>query len=178
MVFDEHYCSRLKIRCQGACSVGNNQASDAKFPEGFDNRVDDLGRMAFIQMKAALQANDFGSFQVADNQFAPVSADGALRKTGDFSVINMDGVVNRVAETSEPATQDDGCLRVMTGDFFTDLAGNIFYLMGVCNRLVRELGLSTQLKHEYETEINSANDYQSCLTVMQKWFGIVFINYR
>ena len=57
-------------------------------------------------------------------------------------------------------------------------AGNIFYLMGVCNRLVRELGLSTQLKHEYETEINSANDYQSCLTVMQKWFGIVFINYR
>ena len=54
-------------------------------------------------------------------------------------------------------------------------AGNIFYLMGVCNRLVRELGLSTQLKHEYETEINSAGDYQSRLTVMQKWFGIVFV---
>lgn len=54
-------------------------------------------------------------------------------------------------------------------------AANIFYLMGVCNRLVRELGLSAQLKHEYETEINSANDYQSRLTVMQKWFGIVFV---
>ena len=54
-------------------------------------------------------------------------------------------------------------------------AGNIFYLMGVCNRLARELGLSAQLKHEYETEINSANDYQSRLTVMQKWFGIVFV---
>ena len=53
--------------------------------------------------------------------------------------------------------------------------GNIFYLMGVCNRLVRELGLSAQLKREYETEINSAGDYQSCLTVMQKWFGIVFV---
>ena len=53
--------------------------------------------------------------------------------------------------------------------------GNIFYLMGVCNRLVRELGLSAQLKHEYETEINSANDYQSRLTIMQKWFGIVFV---
>ena len=53
--------------------------------------------------------------------------------------------------------------------------GNIFYLMGVCNRLVRELGLSAQLKHEYETEINSANDYQSRLAVMQKWFGIVFV---
>ena len=54
-------------------------------------------------------------------------------------------------------------------------AGNIFYLMGVCNRLVRELGLSAQLKHEYETEINSVGDYQSRLTVMQKWFGIVFM---
>lgn len=54
-------------------------------------------------------------------------------------------------------------------------AGNIFYLMGVCNRLVRELGLSAQLKHEYKTEINSAGDYQSRLTIMQKWFGIVFV---
>lgn len=53
--------------------------------------------------------------------------------------------------------------------------GNIFYLMGVCNRLVHELGLSTQLKREYETEINSADDYQSRLTVMQKWFGITFV---
>ena len=54
-------------------------------------------------------------------------------------------------------------------------AGNIFYLMGVCNRLVRELGLSAQLKHEYETEINSVGDYQSRLAIMQKWFGIVFV---
>ena len=54
-------------------------------------------------------------------------------------------------------------------------AGNIFYLMGVCNRLVRELELSVQLKREYETEINSAGDYQSRLTIMQKWFGIVFV---
>ena len=54
-------------------------------------------------------------------------------------------------------------------------AGNIFYLMGVCNRLVHELGLSAQLKHEYETEISSAGNYQSRLTVMQKWFGIVFV---
>ena len=54
-------------------------------------------------------------------------------------------------------------------------SGNIFYLMGVCNRLTRELGLSAQSKREYETEINSANDYQSRLTIMQKWFGIVFV---
>ena len=54
-------------------------------------------------------------------------------------------------------------------------AGNIFYLMAMCNRLVRELGLTAQLKHEYKTEINSAGDYQSRLIVMQKWFGIVFV---
>lgn len=54
-------------------------------------------------------------------------------------------------------------------------AGNIFYLMGVCNHLVRELGLSAQLKREYETEINSMGDYQSRLIIMQKWFGIVFM---
>ena len=54
-------------------------------------------------------------------------------------------------------------------------AGNIFYLMVVCNRLVRELGLSAQLKREYETEINSVGDYQSRLIIMQKWFGIVFV---
>ena len=57
----------------------------------------------------------------------------------------------------------------------SDPAGNIFYLMGVCNRLVHELELSAQLKREYETEINSAGDYQSRLTIMQKWFGIVFV---
>lgn len=54
-------------------------------------------------------------------------------------------------------------------------SGNIFYLMGVCNRLVRELELSAQLKREYETGINSASNYQSCLTVMQKWFGIMVV---
>lgn len=57
----------------------------------------------------------------------------------------------------------------------TGPAGNIFYLMGVCNRLLRELGLSVQLKREYETEINSVGDYQSRLTIMQKWFGIMFM---
>ena len=67
--------------------------------------------------------------------------------------------------------------RYQTG-LVIDLNGpacNIFYLIGVCDRLVRELGPSAQLKREYETEINSVGDYQSHLTVMQKWFGIVFV---
>ena len=41
--------------------------------------------------------------------------------------------------------------------------------------LKRELELSAQLKREYETEINSADDYQSRLIIMQKWFVIVFV---
>lgn len=48
-------------------------------------------------------------------------------------------------------------------------------IVGACNRLVRELRLSAQLKREYGAEINSAGDYQSRLTIMQKWFGIVFV---
>jgi hypothetical protein len=35
--------------------------------------------------------------------------------------------------------------------------------------------LPAQLKREYETESNSAGDYQSRLAIMQKWFGIVFV---
>lgn len=53
--------------------------------------------------------------------------------------------------------------------------GNIFCLIGVCNRLVRELGLSAQLKSEFETELNFAGDYQSRLSIMRNRFGIVFV---
>lgn len=52
--------------------------------------------------------------------------------------------------------------------------GNIYYLMGVCNRTIRELGLSSQERNEYEAELNAAEDYKARLKVMSKWFGIVF----
>ncbi len=54
-------------------------------------------------------------------------------------------------------------------------AGNIFYLMGMCNRLVRELQLRPAERQEFETELYATRDYQSRLAVMQKWFGIVFV---
>ena len=52
--------------------------------------------------------------------------------------------------------------------------GNIFCLMGICLRTIRELGLSARERNEYETELNAAEDYKARLAVMSKWFGIVF----
>ena len=52
--------------------------------------------------------------------------------------------------------------------------GNIYALIGMCNHIIRELGLSPQEREEYETELNAAEVYKEKLTVMSKWFGIVF----
>ena len=75
------------------------------------------------------------------------------------------------------ATRQQACNAKYPTGLIVDLTGpegNIFYLMGVCNRLVRELRLSPDERQEFETELNTAGDYQSRLAVMQKWFGIVF----
>ena len=52
--------------------------------------------------------------------------------------------------------------------------GNIYYLFGVANRLVRELKLSSEEKAEFERERNEQRTYQEHLDVMVKWFGIIF----
>ena len=52
--------------------------------------------------------------------------------------------------------------------------GNIYCLIGMCNHIVRELGLSSQERNEYETELDAAEVYKEKLKVMSKWFGIVF----
>ena len=52
--------------------------------------------------------------------------------------------------------------------------GNIYALIGMCNQIVRVLGLSPQEREEYETELNAAEVYKEKLKVMSKWFGIVF----
>jgi hypothetical protein len=53
--------------------------------------------------------------------------------------------------------------------------GNIYYLFGVANRLVRELKLSPDEKAEFERERNEQRTYQEHLDVMVKWFGIIFV---
>ena len=52
--------------------------------------------------------------------------------------------------------------------------GNIYAVIGMCNQIIRVLGLSPQEREEYETELNAAEVYKEKLKVMSKWFGIVF----
>ncbi len=53
--------------------------------------------------------------------------------------------------------------------------GNIYYLLGVCNRLIRELGLTAEEKEQFAKELED-KDNNSRLDIMQKWFGIVYLN--
>lgn len=53
--------------------------------------------------------------------------------------------------------------------------GNIFYLLGVCNRLIRELCLAAEETEQLAKELEN-KDYNSRLDIMQKWFGIVYLN--
>ena len=53
--------------------------------------------------------------------------------------------------------------------------GNVFYLMGLANRLIRELGLSTEEIAEFKRELFIANTYHDHLNLLRKWFGIVFV---
>ncbi len=53
--------------------------------------------------------------------------------------------------------------------------GNVFYLIGLANRLMRELGLSTEEIAEFKREQSSATTYHAHLSLLRKWFGIVFV---
>ena len=53
--------------------------------------------------------------------------------------------------------------------------GNVFYLMGLSNRLIMELCLSTEEIADFKREQTSATTYQAHLNLLRKWFGIVFI---
>ncbi len=53
--------------------------------------------------------------------------------------------------------------------------GNVFYLMRLANRLLRELGLSAEEIAEFKHEQSSATTYHAHLNLLRKWFGIVFV---
>ncbi len=54
--------------------------------------------------------------------------------------------------------------------------GNVFYLMGLANRLMRKLGLSAEEIAEFKREQASATTYQAHLNLLRKWFGVVFVD--
>lgn len=53
--------------------------------------------------------------------------------------------------------------------------GNIFYLMGICNKLINQIDLRAEERKQFETELLGKN-YEERLNVMTKWFGIEFIH--
>ena len=54
--------------------------------------------------------------------------------------------------------------------------GNVFYLIGLANRLIRELGLLSEEIAEFKREQANATTYQAHLALLHKWFGMLFIN--
>ena len=53
--------------------------------------------------------------------------------------------------------------------------GNVFYLMVLANRLIRELGLSAEEIAEFKREQSRATTYHAHLNLLHKWFGIMFL---
>ena len=53
--------------------------------------------------------------------------------------------------------------------------GNVFYLFGVANDLIKKLALSGEEKAQFEQERNAQTSYQGHLDLMRKWFGIIFV---
>lgn len=51
--------------------------------------------------------------------------------------------------------------------------GNIFYLMGLCNRLMQRLQLDADERKQFNAELDGKN-YKERLNVMADWFGILF----
>lgn len=53
--------------------------------------------------------------------------------------------------------------------------GNVFYLFGVANDLVRQLALSAEEKAQFNQERDAQTSYKGHMDLMRKWFGIIFI---
>jgi len=53
--------------------------------------------------------------------------------------------------------------------------GNVFYLFGVANDLMRKLALSAEEIAEFKQERDAQTSYEGHLNLMRKWFGIIFI---
>ena len=53
--------------------------------------------------------------------------------------------------------------------------GNVFYIFGVANDLLRKLALSDEETAKFKQERDSQTTYQGHLDLMRKWFGIIFV---
>jgi hypothetical protein len=66
--------------------------------------------------------------------------------------------------------------RFQTG-IIIDLAspeGNVFYIMGLCQRLFKQYGIADEWKNYYN-EVRKGY-YKEVLEISRKWFGFIYIN--
>lgn len=52
--------------------------------------------------------------------------------------------------------------------------GNVFYIMGLCQKLARELELSDEEKSQYFKACQNSY-YKDILKISQEWFGLIYI---
>ena len=52
--------------------------------------------------------------------------------------------------------------------------GNIFWILGICRKIFRELDLDDDIATQFNTEI-LGKTYHEILTICQKWFGFVYV---
>lgn len=52
--------------------------------------------------------------------------------------------------------------------------GNVFYLIGLCRHLQKQLGLSEEEIKQFNADTDGV-DYSTRLKVIQEWFGITYI---
>ena len=55
--------------------------------------------------------------------------------------------------------------------------GNVYYVLGICNRLARQYGLSPDeiASYKHDTRLDGGLGYGQILDACQKWFGLVYI---
>ena len=65
-------------------------------------------------------------------------------------------------------------------DLVLDLTGpegNVYYLIGVCNNVMRSLGFNQEDIAEFKTDTDNL-PYEQRLAKMQEWFGFVYITHE
>lgn len=53
--------------------------------------------------------------------------------------------------------------------------GNVFYIMGLCQKLFRQLGLGDEEYNRYFKECQNGY-YKDVLEISRRWFGLIYIN--
>jgi hypothetical protein len=52
--------------------------------------------------------------------------------------------------------------------------GNIFWILGICRKIFRQLDLDNDTAEQFNSEI-SGKKYNEILTICQQWFGFIYV---